>query len=258
MVTVKHLAGGALKAALRYLAAFFVIGLLWQAGTTAFGDAVLPSPVATGKLFIESLADSAYLAHFGISTLRLAVGMAVAALCAFVLGLWLGHVRLADKLGSPLVFITYPLPKIVLLPVFFLLLGLGESSRILLIALTTGYQMLVIVRASAKALDPVYEEAVRFMGGGVAAVVRHVYVPAALPDFFTSLKVASGTGVAVLFLAESFATNTGLGYLIMDAWGLGDTLSMFNGILGMGALGLIFYALVWGAERLCCPWRRGA
>ena len=70
--------------------------------------------------------------------------------------------------------------------------------------------------------------------------------------------MASGTGVAVLFLAESFATNTGLGYLIMDAWGLGDTLSMFNGILGMGALGLALYASVWGAEQLCCPWRRGA
>lgn len=255
---VKQLLSGAVGVVLRYAAAVLFLGIVWQAGTVSFGDAVLPSPVATGKLFLASLTDPAYLAHFGISTLRLAVGMTIAAVTAFLLGLWLGHVRLADRLGAPLVFITYPLPKIVLLPVFFLLLGLGESSRILLIALTTGYQMLVIVRASAKALDPVYEDAVRFMGGNGRAVVRHVYIPAALPDFFTSLKVASGTGVAVLFLAESFATNTGLGYLIMDAWGLGDTLSMFNGILGMGALGLMLYASVWAAERLCCPWRRGA
>lgn len=255
---VRRLLTGVFQTVVRYTAAVIFLGLLWQAGTTAFGDAVLPSPWATGKLFLTSLTEPVYLTHLGISTLRLAVGMTIAAAAAFLLGLWLGHVRLADKLGAPLIFITYPLPKIVLLPVFFLLLGLGESSRILLIALTTGYQMLVIVRASAKALDPVYEDAVRFMGGSLGAVVRHVYIPAALPDFFTSLKVASGTGVAVLFLAESFATNTGLGYLIMDAWGLGDTLSMFNGILGMGALGLALYASVWGAEQLCCPWRRGA
>ena len=255
---VRRLLTGVFQTVVRYTAAVIFLGLLWQAGTTAFGDAVLPSPWATGKLFFTSLTEPVYLTHLGISTLRLAVGMTIAAAAAFLLGLWLGHVRLADKLGAPLIFITYPLPKIVLLPVFFLLLGLGESSRILLIALTTGYQMLVIVRASAKALDPVYEVAVRFMGGNLGAVVRHVYIPAALPDFFTSLKVASGTGVAVLFLAESFATNTGLGYLIMDAWGLGDTLSMFNGILGMGALGLALYASVWGAEQLCCPWRRGA
>lgn len=255
---VRRLLTGVFQTVVRYTAAVIFLGLLWQAGTTAFGDAVLPSPWATGKLFFTSLTEPVYLTHLGISTLRLAVGMTIAAAAAFLLGLWLGHVRLADKLGAPLIFITYPLPKIVLLPVFFLLLGLGESSRILLIALTTGYQMLVIVRASAKTLDPVYEDAVRFMGGNLGAVVRHVYIPAALPDFFTSLKVASGTGVAVLFLAESFATNTGLGYLIMDAWGLGDTLSMFNGILGMGALGLALYASVWGAEQLCCPWRRGA
>ena len=255
---VRRLLSGVFQTVVRYTAAVIFLGLLWQAGTTAFGDAVLPSPWATGKLFLTSLTEPVYLTHLGISTLRLAVGMTIAAAAAFLLGLWLGHVRLADKLGAPLIFITYPLPKIVLLPVFFLLLGLGESSRILLIALTTGYQMLVIVRASAKALDPVYEDAVRVMGGNLGAVVRHVYIPAALPDFFTSLKVASGTGVAVLFLAESFATNTGLGYLIMDAWGLGDTLSMFNGILGMGALGLALYASVWGAEQLCCPWRRGA
>ena len=255
---VRRLLTGVFQTVVRYTVAVIFLGLLWQVGTTAFGDAVLPSPWATGKLFLTSLTEPVYLTHLGISTLRLAVGMTIAAAAAFLLGLWLGHVRLADKLGAPLIFITYPLPKIVLLPVFFLLLGLGESSRILLIALTTGYQMLVIVRAAAKALDPVYEDAVRFMGGNLGAVVRHVYIPAALPDFFTSLKVASGTGVAVLFLAESFATNTGLGYLIMDAWGLGDTLSMFNGILGMGALGLALYASVWGAEQLCCPWRRGA
>ena len=206
---VRRLLTGVFQTVVRYTAAVIFLGLLWQAGTTAFGDAVLPSPWATGKLFFTSLTEPIYLTHLGISTLRLAVGMTIAAAAAFLLGLWLGHVRLADKLGAPLIFITYPLPKIVL-------------------------------------------------GGNLGAVVRHVYIPAALPDFFTSLKVASGTGVAVLFLAESFATNTGLGYLIMDAWGLGDTLSMFNGILGMGALGLALYASVWGAEQLCCPWRRGA
>ena len=91
-------------------------------------------------------------------------------------------------------------------------------------------------------------------GGTTAEAVRHVYVPAALPALFTSLKVASGTAVAVLFLAESFATTSGLGYLIMDAWGMGDVLSMFNAILGMSLLGLVIYGVIGLLERLCCPW----
>ena len=68
--------------------------------------------------------------------------------------------------------------------------------------------------------------------------------------------MASGTAVAVLFLAESFATTSGLGFLIMDAWGMGDTLAMFNGILGMSAIGLLLYAAVWLSEIVLTPWCR--
>ena len=86
--------------------------------------------------------------------------------------------------------------------------------------------------------------------------IFYVYLPAALPTFLTSLRVASATAVAVLFLAESFATTSGLGFLIMDAWGVGDTLAMFNGILGMSLLGLVLYAAVWLSEVLLTPWCR--
>ena len=66
--------------------------------------------------------------------------------------------------------------------------------------------------------------------------------------------MASGTAVAVLLLAESFATTSGLGYLIMDAWGMGDVLFMFNAILGMSLLGLVIYGVIGLLERVCCPW----
>lgn len=247
---------GSLWLLLRYAAAFVAIGLFWQMGTWTVGEDLLPSPLQTASLFVASLNDELYLAHAATSLWRLLAGLSTAAVGALVLGLLLGHSKKADLIGSPLVFITYPLPKIVLLPVMFLFFGLGDASRILLIALTTGYQMLVIVRASALALNPVYETALAFMGGSRLDRIRHVYVPAVLPDFLTSLRVASGTAVAVLFLAESFATTTGLGYLIMDAWGVGDTLQMFNGILGMSALGLVLYALIWAVEWVLCPWTR--
>lgn len=241
---------------IRYAGAFLALGVFWQLGTVCFGENVLPAPLSVVALFAASLADPEYLHHASVSAFRLASGLTAATAVAFPLGLWLGHSKRADALLSPLVFITYPLPKIVLLPVFFVLLGLGESPRLLLIALTGGYQILIIVRESARALDRVYAQAVGYMGGGTADLVRHVYVPAALPSLLTGLKVAVGTGIAVLFLAESFATDAGLGFLIMDAWGIGDSAMMFNGILGMAALGLIFYALLWMLERLLCPWKR--
>ncbi len=247
---------GALMLFIRYVCAFLIIGLLWEAASRAAGESLLPSPVTTAALFFQSLSDPGYLEHMGVSLKRLVYGLTAGAVPALLLGLLLGHMKKADWLGAPLVYTTFPLPKIVLLPVFFLFLGLGDASRVLLIALTTGYQMIVIVRASALALDPVYETAITCMGAGRWNRIRYVYLPAALPAFLTSLKVACGTAVAVLFLAESFATTTGLGFLIMDAWGVGDTLAMFNGILGMSVIGLLLYAAVWLSEVVLTPWCR--
>lgn len=241
---------------IRYILAFLLIGLLWEAASRSAGEALLPSPVTTALLFFESLLDPVYIEHMTTSLKRLVCGLTAGAVPALLLGLLLGHLKKADWLGAPLVYITFPLPKIVLLPVFFLFLGLGDASRVLLIALTTGYQMIVMVRASALSLDPVYETAITCMGAGRWDRIRYVYLPAALPAFLTSLKVACGTAVAVLFLAESFATTSGLGFLIMDAWGVGDTLAMFNGILGMSVIGLLLYAAVWLSEVVLTPWCR--
>ena len=155
-----------------------------------------------------------------------------------------------------MVFLTYPLPKIVLLPVFLTLFGLGDLSKILIIALTTGYQILVVTRDGIRHLDARYLDAFRTLGGSPAQLVRHVLVPAALPSAMTALKVSSGTAVAVLFMAESFATQSGLGFLIMDAWGRGDQLEMFCGILSMSLLGLIIYEICHVAERILCRWKR--
>lgn len=157
---------GALILLLRYTLAFFLIGLLWEVASRAAGEALLPSPVTTALLFFQSLADPVYIGHMIVSLKRLICGLTAGALPALFLGLLLGHLKKADWLGAPLVYTTFPLPKIVLLPVFFLFLGLGEASRVLLIALTTGYQMIVIVRAAALSLDPVYETAITWYGGG--------------------------------------------------------------------------------------------
>ncbi|MCI6797616.1 MAG: ABC transporter permease subunit [Succinatimonas sp.] len=195
-----------------------------------------------------------FSSHLLISTLRLSSGLLLGTVIAYPLGLLLGLSKKADALGAPLLFITYPFPKIVLLPVFFLLLGLGDSSRIALIALSSGYQILLLMRAKTKALDPIYLKVMRSMKAGPLAVWRYVLWPAMLPDLLTAVRIASGTAVAVLFLAESFATDSGLGFLIMDAWGIGDNETMFCAILGISLLALSLYTLLWVAEKILCPW----
>ena len=240
-----------------YLFASLFLLLLWQAASAGLGPALLPAPLGVLDFFAASLGDGAFWGHCGASFMRVTLALVLAWVTAFPLGLILGHAKRADELISPLVFLTYPIPKIVLLPVFLTIFGLGDAPRIVLIALTTGYQILVVTRDSALGLDPKHLDSFRSLGGSQAQMLRHVLVPAALPDAVTALRVASGTAVAVLFMVESFATASGLGYLIMDAWGRGDMMEMYTGILAMSVMGVALYEACNLLEHLLCRWRSG-
>lgn len=240
----------------RYIVAFFALLLLWQLGSWALGPYLLPAPLEVIDAWLQALCEPALREHIQSSAFRVSSAMILAWITAFPLGILLGYRRYIDRYVSPMVFLTYPLPKIVLLPVFLTLFGLGDLSKILIIALTTGYQILVVTRDGIRQLDARFLDAFRTLGGTPAQLVRHVLVPAALPSAMTALKVSSGTAVAVLFMAESFATQRGLGFFIMDAWGRGDQLEMFCGILSMSLLGLVIYEICHVAERVLCRWKR--
>lgn len=244
-----------MRALIRYVLAFAALLVVWELGSLALGPFLLPPPADVLAHFGHSLTTRLFWEHAGASTWRAVAGLGLAWAAAFPLGLALGYARGLDRVVSPFVFLTYPLPKIVLLPVFLTLFGLGNAPKILLIALTAGYQILVVTRAGAARLDRRYLDSFRSLGGSSRQMVRHVLVPAALPDALTALKLASGTAVAVLFMAESFATRRGLGFLIMDAWGRGDQEEMFTAILTMSALGVLLYEGCNGLERLCCRWK---
>jgi NitT/TauT family transport system permease protein len=132
-----------------------------------------------------------------------------------------------------------------------------------LVAVTVGYQVLVVSRDSVINLDRTYLEAFEAMwpkkrsgfDKGLA-LVRHVLWPACLPAVATASRLASGTAVSVLFMAESFATDEGLGFFIVDAWGNLDLPRMFSGIIAMGLLGGFFYVLANFSEKKLCPWAK--
>ena len=143
-----------------------------------------------------------------------------------------------------------------LLPVFLLLLGIGNTSKIALIALILFFQILVVVRDTASAIQPELLWSVRSLGAGRLALLRYVYVPASVPAMLTALRLSIGIAVSVLFLAESFATTDGLGYYIMvESWSRVAYTDMYAGVVAMSLLGLALYYLADWLERWLAPWR---
>ena len=242
------------RRALGYVGAAVVLLVAWGLGSWAIGSPALPGPVVAFTAFFEQW--SAIWPEILVSAYRVLAAMAIGTLLAVPLGLMLGRSPRADTLFAPMIFLTYPIPKVVFLPVLLVLLGLGSLSKIALIALIVFFQILVTARDAAKSVPEQSVLSVRSLGASRIDIYRHVVVPAALPDIFTALRIGTGTAVAVLFLAESIAGSNGIGYYIVDAWGRIDYPAMFAGIIAMALLGVALYELLDALDAWATRWRR--
>ena len=228
--------------------------LAWKVLAMLLSQNVLPYPEDAIYAFLTALVTSEFWHHFAASAFRAVMAMIIGWGIAFPLGILMGSSRQFDKFLSPFISMTYPIPKVVLLPVVLLLFGLGDVSKITIISLILGYQVLVATRDGVRGIQPQLLDSIRSLGANKWQLFWEGYLPAALPHGFTALRLNSGVSVAVLFFVESFATNEGLGYLIMDAWGQLDFNAMFVGIFGMSLLGVMLNEGSNFLEKISCPW----
>jgi NitT/TauT family transport system permease protein len=227
----------------------------WQLFAMVLNRRILPTPIDVSQVFVEEL-RTGLVEHFAASLWRVLASTALAILIAAPLGLILGQSKRLNAVFSPVIYLIYPIPKVVLVPIILLILGVGDLPKIAIIFFILFFQILVLVRDQAAALRPELLQSVRSLGAGRRALFRFVYLPASLPAILTALRQSVGTAVAVLYIAELFATQRGLGYYIFIN---GSTLfnypAMYAGIVAMSLLGLGLYFGVDWLERRFCNWQ---
>ena len=231
-----------------------VLIFFWQMAALGLHKPFLPGPYLAFKAFAYAITHELAW-HFFISAYRVVASLIVSLLFAVPLGLLIGREVILDRILAPLIFVVYPIPKIVFLPILMTLLGLGNLSKIFLIALVVFFQILVTTRDAAKSVDSRLIDSVTSLGASKLNIYLHVIFPACLPEILTSLRIGLGTAIAVLFISESIASSEGIGYYLMDAWSRIAYDEMFSGIIAMGILGLILYFVLERLERFLCPWR---
>ena len=237
-----------------YLGATLFLIVFWEYAAWSLKNPLLPTPMsaiyATTRLFEGGLGR-----HFWVSTYRVVISTFTALVIGLPLGLIMGYERRIDRFLAPLVYITYPIPKIVFLPLILLFLGLGDGSKIFLITFIVFFQILVTTRDAVRKVQSETISSLRSLGGNRAQVYRYVLLPASLSDVLTSLRLSMGTAIAVLFFAESFATTEGLGYFIMDSWSRAAPDEMFAGIIMMALLGVGLFIVVDIFDNILCRWQ---
>lgn len=237
------------------LLATFSLIVVWQLIAILVNEPILPGPVVVAQEFYKEL-GGALIQHFWASTKRVVASILLAVLLAAPAGLILGQSERLNRIFSPVIYMLYPIPKVVLVPVILLLFGIGDFPKIIIIFLILFFQILVLVRDSAAGIEPKMLLSVRSLGAGRRALFRYVYFPSSLSAILTALRQSVGTAVAVLYIAELFATREGLGYYIyLNGNTLFNYPAMYAGVLAMSILGLGLYFTVDRLERRFCRWK---
>lgn len=236
-----------------YLAALAFIVAGWWISALVIDSPALPTPLQTVPVLGQYL--PALGPDFATSAYRVAVSVALGTALAVPLALVCSRSDRIDALFAPVLYLLYPIPKVVVLPILLVLLGLADAPKIALVSLTVFFQVLVAVRDAVRSLPEDALVSIRVLGAGRLDEYRHVVVPATLPAVFTSLRISAGTAIAVLFFAEAIAGSTGLGYFIMQSWGMVNYPRMFAGIIALAVLGVVLYALFDVAERRLLRWK---
>lgn len=228
---------------------------LWQIAAVIVNMPILPAPSTVFLVFLKELKNELPL-HVAVSLWRVIAGMLLSVLVAAPVGLLIGGSKRLNQLFSPVIYLLHPIPKVVFVPVVILFLGIGDTSKIVIMFLILFFQIVVLVRDQASGIAPQLLQSLQSLGAGRRALFRFVYLPASLPAILTALRQSIGTAVAVLYITELSATKYGLGYYIYYR---GSTLldypAMYAGVIAMSLLGLGMYFSVDWLERKWCRWK---
>lgn len=236
-----------------YLVASVVVVVAWQAASSLLGTRALPSPAETARALAAGLGHG-MLRHLVVSAQRVLVATVLGLGLGAPAGLAMGRMRRLDTIAGPLVFLGYPVPKVVFLPVLLVLFGIGDGPKIALIALIVFFQILVTARDAARSVQQSAILSIRSLGASRWQIFWHVVFPATLPAVFTALRISVGTAIAVLFFSETVAGTDGLGWYIMDAWTRIAYAEMFAGIVLMALMGVAIYEALEVLEARSCRW----
>ena len=253
---VRILARGA-GAVLTRTVAIGLLAAIWEIfPRLGLVDATFLPPLSDVLVAWWDLAVSGQLwSHTSASLGRSAAGFGLAILIAVPLGLLIGWYRPVANLLNPLLEVFRNTAALAILPVFVLILGLGETSKVAIILYGCTWPILLNTVSGVRTVDPLLIKSARSLGLGPVRLFQKVVLPAAVPTIFTGIRLAGAASILILIAAEMVGAKAGLGYLINYAQYNFAVPDMYAGIITISAIGLLVNQFLILTERRFSTWR---
>jgi ABC-type nitrate/sulfonate/bicarbonate transport system permease component len=246
----------ALIYALRFgaLATFLII---WETASRAglVDKLFASSPSLIAAKFVEMVGDGSIWPHVAATAGVTATGFGLAVLVGVPIGILMGRSDLINATAEPFVAALYASPQVAFLPLLIIWLGIGFTSKVALVFIGSVIIMIINTETGVAQVDPRLIETARSFTASERQVLTKIVLPAALPIILAGMRLAIGRALVMVVVAEIYASNRGLGYLIFQAGGMYDTAQVFVGVGILAAAGVTLTALLRALERWLAPWQ---
>ncbi|MFT8422106.1 MAG: ABC transporter permease subunit [Gluconacetobacter sp.] len=241
----------------RRFATPLLLVLAWQIACSSglLSTRLVASPaqiLATGWSLTR---DGTLLGNLSVSLVRAASGLGLALVAGVGLALVSGLSQLGEDVVDAPLQILRTLPALAMVPLFILWFGIGETPKILLVALGATFPIYLNLHKGIRAIDPKLLEMARTLGLSRSRTIRDVILPGALPDLLVGLRFAVGISWLMLVVAEQVNADSGIGHMMMDAEDFLRTDIILVGLVIYGLLGLASDQVVRGLESALLAWR---
>ncbi|ORA38061.1 ABC transporter permease [Mycobacterium aquaticum] len=241
----------------RYSSAVAAFLALWEvAPRIGLVDKVFLPPFSNVAGALFALAANGQLwEHVSASLSRALVGLLIAIVVSIPLGVAIAWYRPVAEFLNPLLELFRNTAALALLPVFVLILGIGETSKVALVIYASAFPILLNTISGVRTVDPLLVKSARSLGLSPVRLFQKVVLPAAVPTIFTGLRMAAASSILVLIAAEMVGAKAGLGYLITAAQLNFQIPNMYAGIVTIALVGVAFNGVLVAIEGRLSGWR---
>ena len=234
-----------------------VLFVLWEICTRAglLDERFFPAPSAIFHHLIFVSPEEGIVTDVIYSVYRIFVGYVIGCTLGMMLGVGMGLSHALRLAFYPLIIVTYPIPKIAILPLIMLIFGIGDLSKIVVVAIGSFFLVLMNTLHGVDSLAKIYHDVATVYRINRRNFIFRIVIPGSLPSIFTGLKLAIGYSLVIVVAAEFSGADKGIGYLIWQSWETFSIKSMYAGIFVIGVLGFIFSYTLDVLERKMIPWK---
>jgi NitT/TauT family transport system permease protein len=242
------------------IASPLVFLLLWEvaARTGLLDRRILPPPSDVVVTIVDLFRTANLAGETGATIVRFLVGLVVGYVPGVFLGLTMGLFSPARAVLNPLVAVFYPVPRIALFPLVLILVGLNETSNIIMIALGPFFTMIITAMGAAMNVEPIYREVARNFNARPRDLYLRVTLPAVAPALMDGLRLSVGLALLGAVSVEFLVADNGLGHLIWNSWQLLSLKQSMAGLVVASIVGFAAYSALGLLERIVVPWHAPA